>query len=142
LIPSGWSDYPTTTGTWWMSVGSVDGTNGKVTTWSTPVKCTGTDGTNGTNGTNGSYYDFKYAVNSSKTTAPTISTTSLNPGSSWSDTPPTVGSNQYLWMTKALKSYDGTVLKSNWSTPVRISGEDGDDGTSMYLHIKFSNDGG
>jgi hypothetical protein len=45
-------------------------------------------------------------------------------------------------MTKALKSYDGTVLKSNWSTPVRISGEDGDDGTSMYLHIKFSNDGG
>lgn len=40
----GWVDYPSGTGTWWMSVGEVNGTTGLVTSWSTPIRVNGKDG--------------------------------------------------------------------------------------------------
>ena len=52
----------------------------------------------------------------------------LNP-TGWSTTPPVVGVLEYLWITKSIKNYTGTVLVSNWTTPTRISGVNGTDGT-------------
>jgi hypothetical protein len=121
-LPSGWSDAPDGTGRWWMSKATIDGATGKAGTWSTPVQTTAEDGTDG------AYTDFKYAKNKSADTAPTISSTTRNP-SGWSDTPPSLGEGEYLWMSQAEISADGT-LNESWSTPVRISGEKGSTGST------------
>lgn len=89
----------------------------------------GIDGTDGTDGTNGNYIEYQYAKNGSTSSPPSIVPTDLNP-SGWSVTPPATGSLEYLWMAKASKNFDGTVLVSNWATPVRIKGEAGTAGAN------------
>lgn len=81
----------------------------------------------GATGSDGNSIEYRYAKNGSTTTAPTLSTTSLNPVG-WSTTPPTLGALEYLWFTKAKKSYDGMTLIENWSAAVRQSGINGVDG--------------
>ncbi|HAZ04549.1 MAG TPA: hypothetical protein DD458_01190 [Prolixibacteraceae bacterium] len=78
----------------------------------------------GDTGASGNYIEYQYAKNGSITTAPDIVVTDLNP-SGWSVTPPSTGSLEYLWMTKAVKNAAGTSLVSNWTPPVRIKGEVG-----------------
>lgn len=80
-------------------------------------------------GDDGNYTEFRYAKNGSTSTPPSLSVTSLNP-SGWSTIMPTVGTLEYLWMTSAVKSGDGTSLVSNWVTPVRITPYNGKDGQS------------
>ncbi|MDR0429892.1 MAG: hypothetical protein LBH58_05370 [Tannerellaceae bacterium] len=80
----------------------------------------------GDDGMDGDYYEYRYAVNGSHTSPPTLPTTSAAPNG-WSTTMPTVGSLQYLWCTVAKKNAVGTLLQ-NWSTPIRISGIAGDKG--------------
>ena len=89
----------------------------------------GTDGTDGTDGTNGNYIEYQYAKNGSTSTPPSIVPGDLNP-TGWSITPPSTGAGEYLWMTKATKNYDSSVLISNWTTPVRIKGEVGATGAT------------
>jgi len=89
----------------------------------------GVDGTDGTDGINGNYIEYQYAKNGSTSTPPSIVPGDLNPAG-WSTTPPSTGALEYLWMTKATKNYAGTVLVSNWTTPVRIKGEVGATGAS------------
>lgn len=113
--PSGWVDAPDSDGIWWMCMASVHGETGKVKEWSEPVKATGEDG---------SGIDNKYAKNSSSTTSPDINKSELNP-KGWTDTPPSLSTSEYLWMSTSKKSFDQTKLLSPWSTPVRISGEAG-----------------
>lgn len=84
----------------------------------------GADGADGTDGTNGNYIEYQYAKNGSTTTPPAIVPSDLNP-TGWSVTPPSTGTGEYLWMTKATKDYAGSSLISNWTTPVRIKGETG-----------------
>ena len=94
----------------------------------------GSNGSNGTNGQDGTFFEYRYAVNGSTTTPPTLSITSANP-SGWTTTMPSVGTLQYLWMTVAQKNAAGALLQ-NWSTPVRASGvqgpagQDGQDGVN------------
>lgn len=121
-IPDGWSDTPSATGKWWMSKATINGVTGKAGTWSEPVQTTAEDGVDG------AYTDFKYAKNTSSTSFPAITVTERNP-SGWSDEPPTLATGDYLWMSQAEINADGT-LKTNWSTPVRISGEKGDAGVN------------
>lgn len=83
----------------------------------------------GPQGDPGNYIEYQYAKNGSTTTPPSITTTDLNP-SGWSVTPPSTGALEYLWMTKATKTYDGSVLIVNWSTPVRLKGEVGATGAT------------
>lgn len=119
-IPSGWSDAPSSDGKWWMSKAVINGVTGRAGAWSVPVQTTAEDGTNG------AYTDFKYAKNTSSSVAPSISKSSRNP-SGWYDEPPTLGNGEYLWMSQAEINDDDT-LKTQWATPVRISGEKGADG--------------
>lgn len=90
----------------------------------TVIAAAGAGSEPGQQGDPGNYIEYQYAKNGSTTTPPSIVNTDLNP-SGWSTTPPLTGSLEYLWMTKATKTYDGSVLVSNWTTPVRIKGEAG-----------------
>lgn len=122
-IPSGWNDAPTGVGIWWMSKATIDASTGKAGSWSTPIRVTGEDGAPGP------YTDFKYAKNNSDTTAPALVKTDRNPAG-WSDTPPSLSSGEYLWMTQAEIDADDNLLHPTvgWATPVRISGEQGPKG--------------
>lgn len=121
-IPNGWSDAPTATGKWWMSKAIVNGVTGLAGTWSEPVQTTAEDGVDG------AYTDFKYAKNTSSVSSPLISVSERNP-KGWSDEPPTISQGEYLWMSQAEINADGT-MKTNWSLPVRISGEKGNSGAN------------
>ena len=98
----------------------------------------GDTGDSGENGKAGDYYEYRYAVNGSTTSAPTLSNTSRTP-SGWSTTVPAVGTLQYLWFTVAKISGADNTLLSNWSTPQRLTpkdgekGDKGDDGKSPAL---------
>ena len=122
-IPSGWNDAPTGVGIWWMSKATIDALTGKAGSWSAPIRVTGEDGEPGP------HTDFKYAKNNSTTTAPALVKTDRTPAG-WSDTPPSLSSGEYLWMTQAEIDADDNLLHPTvgWATPVRISGEDGKDG--------------
>lgn len=125
IIPAGWSDVPTAIGIWWMSVGEVRGATGKVTSWSTPIKCTGEDGVAG------KYYNFKYAVNTSPSDAPAINRNADDPGSEWSDIVPAMDKGQYLWMTIGM--FNDGKLEGQWSAPIRINAEDGQSGVGVRM---------
>lgn len=122
-IPSGWNDAPTGVGIWWMSKATIDASTGKVGAWSTPIRVTGEDGEPGP------HTDFKYAKNNSTTTAPALVKTDRTPAG-WSDTPPSLSSGEYLWMTQAEIDANNSLLHPTvgWATPVRISGEQGPKG--------------
>lgn len=122
-IPSGWNDAPTGVGIWWMSKATIDALTGKAGSWSAPIRVTGEDGEPGP------HTDFKYAKNNSTTTAPALVKTDRTPAG-WSDTPPSLSSGEYLWMTQAEIDADDNLLRPTvgWATPVRISGEGGKDG--------------
>lgn len=85
------------------------------------------EGAKGDNGTDGDYFEYRYAVNGSRTNPPSLSWTSPVP-SGWSTTMPYVGSLKYLWCTVARKSASGILLDDRWSDPTRVTGYDGIDG--------------
>lgn len=122
-IPSGWNDAPTGVGIWWMSKATIDASTGKAGAWSTPIRVTGEDGEPGP------HTDSKYAKNNSTTTAPALVKTDRTPAG-WSDTPPSLSSGEYLWMTQAEIDANNSLLHPTvgWATPVRISGEQGPKG--------------
>lgn len=97
---------------------------------------TGGKGETGDDGINGDYFEYRYAVNGSRSTPPSLSKTSRNP-SGWSTTVPTVGNLQYLWFTVAKINGETNSLIQNWSTPVRqtpydgVDGRNGDTGPTM-----------
>ncbi len=102
----------------------------------------GDKGNPGDDGIDGGYFEYRYAVNGSRTTPPSLSKTDINP-SGWSTGMPSVGSLQYLWMTVAKKSASGSLLQ-NWSTPVRatpydgVDGKKGDTGATMVYRGIYS----
>lgn len=96
----------------------------------------GDKGDDGDPGNNGDYFEYRYAVNGSRSTPPSLSKTIRNP-SGWSTTVPTVGTLQYLWFTVAKINGETNSLIQNWSTPVRqtpydgVDGRNGDTGPTM-----------
>lgn len=96
----------------------------------------GDKGDDGDPGNNGDYFEYRYAVNGSRSTPPSLSKTSRNP-SGWSTTVPTVGNLQYLWFTVAKINDETNSLIQNWSTPARqtpydgVDGRNGDTGPTM-----------
>lgn len=119
ILPSGWSDYPTSTEQWWQCIGTVNGITNKVVEWSEVLPVNGKDGT----AQDGSHVEMRFAINNSRTDAPTLDADERNP-SGWTIQPPSVGDSNYLWMTTATIGADDS-LKTNWTTPVCISGEQG-----------------
>lgn len=142
LSGGSWStSRPTWKNGWYIWTRSVIYyTNGKSIT--TDAICvTGGKGETGDDGTNGDYFEYRFAVNGSRTTPPTLSTTSRSP-SGWTTSVPTVGSLKYLWLTIAKISGANNTLLQNWSTPVRQTPYDGVDGkigaTMVYRGIYSS----
>lgn len=119
IVPSGWVDYPDDSGQWWQCIGTVNGTTNLVTEWSEVLPVNGQDGI----AQDGKKTEFRFAINQSSTTAPALNNAVRTPAG-WSIQPPTVNSGYYLWMTTATINPDDT-LSGTWSTPVRISGEQG-----------------
>lgn len=105
----------------------------------------GDKGDDGDPGNNGDYFEYRYAVNGSRSTPPSLSKTSRNP-SGWSTTVPTVGSLQYLWFTVAKINGETNSLIQNWSTPARqtpydgVDGRNGDTGPTMVYRGIYAND--
>lgn len=73
------------------------------------------------------YRELRFAVNGSPTQPPTISSDRRTPDG-WNIAQPVVGVGQYLWMTSATVSRYETSLLDRWSTPTRITPEDGKNG--------------
>lgn len=137
LVPIGWSDYPTATGIWWMSTGTVSGITGKVTFWSNPQLSTGIPGTNGIDGVDGdtgNYIDLMYAKSASRDIKPPLDNTQRKP-IGWSDQPVAINPTEVLWMIKALINPNNDRLISTWSDPVAISGESGVDGETPNYNV-------
>lgn len=149
-VPNGWTDDPTgvnstylyewvvyrkkTDGVWSKFIGSATN-NAVAALWAKY-------GQNGDPGTPGNFTEYRFAVNGSTTTPPALSTNTLNP-TGWSTAMPTVNKGYYLWMTKAVKNGNGTALVSTWSTPVRMTpqdGKDGKDGVSPALVFRGNYD--
>lgn len=134
---SGWqTTAPAWKDGWYIWTRSViNYTNGNSIT--TEAICvTGEKGETGDDGINGDYFEYRYAVNGSRSTPPSLSKTSRNP-SGWSTTVPTVGNLQYLWFTVAKINGETNSLIQNWSTPARqtpydgVDGRNGDTGPTM-----------
>jgi len=99
------------------------GPQGAASTVPGPAGSNGSDGTTPTKGVDyfdGNFVEYQYAVNGSTTVPPSIVVSNLNPAG-WSTTPPTLDVLEYMWMTTAVKAYDGMTLVSNWTTPIRFS---------------------
>ena len=137
LLNGSWSNSrPTWKIGWYIWTRSViNYTNGNSIT--TEAICvTGEKGETGDDGINGDYFEYRYAVNGSRSTPPSLSKTSRNP-SGWSTTVPTVGNLQYLWFTVAKINGETNSLIQNWSTPARqtpydgVDGRNGDTGPTM-----------
>lgn len=97
--------------------------------WQNVGRIKGDQGDKGDDGADGNYTELRFAVNGSTTNPPTLNTTALNP-SGWTTTVPTVNKGYYLWFTRAVKTGNGGQLVSNWSTPVRMTAQDGKDGAN------------
>lgn len=137
LLNGSWSNSrPTWKNGWYIWTRSViNYTNGNSIT--TEAICvTGEKGETGDDGINGDYFEYRYAVNGSRSTPPSLSKTNRNP-SGWSTTVPTVGNLQYLWFTVAKINGETNSLIQNWSTPARqtpydgVDGRNGDTGPTM-----------
>lgn len=97
----------------------------------------GDQGDKGDDGSDGNYTELRFAVNGSATNPPALNTSAPNP-SGWTTTVPTVNKGYYLWFTRAVKTGNGGQLVSNWSTPVRMTPQDGKDGASGKSPVMVS----
>jgi hypothetical protein len=127
LLNGSWSNSrPTWKNGWYIWTRSViNYTNGNSIT--TEAICvTGGKGETGDDGINGDYFEYRYAVNGSRSTPPSLSKTSRN-----------LGNLQYLWFTVAKINGETNSLIQNWSTPARqtpydgVDGRNGDTGPTM-----------
>lgn len=79
---------------------------------------------------NGDYFEVRYAVNGSTTSAPQLTATMklLRNPSGWTVAQPTMEAQKYLWRITAKISGETDKLISVWSDPVRVTPYDGKDG--------------
>lgn len=90
-------------------------------TWSTAARVVGEGGGAGTPGPTGNFKQYVFRRAAAQPATPTGN----GIPSGWSDGPP-VGTD-FLWMSVAEQTSTG-VLVNSWSTPVRITGDPGQDG--------------
>lgn len=120
-VPSGWTDDPVGVDSTyiyeWMS--KRDKENETWSAFSTPVLWAkySFDGKDGDNGVDGRYNEERYKRASSQPGTPS----GTNP-SGWALDPP-LGSDP-VWITRATFNSNGTLYRT-WSTPVRLTGENG-----------------
>ena len=117
----------------WMSIGTVNGITGQILEWTIPMKITGEKGEGS------EWTDFKFGKGTILT-APSINANNEDPGVNWKDTIDELGSINYeieaIWMTSCRISNEGVYGK--WSSPKRITAEDGKDGKGIEFIFKLS----
>ena len=120
----GWVDYPVGEGQWWQCIGTVDGNTDLIVKlesgellWSEVLPVNGRNGIDG-----GKRVEFRFAVSDGEV-IPNLVVTDRYP-EGWYTSSPTKADNQHLWMTNATINEDDT-LYTNWSAPVKITGERG-----------------
>lgn len=130
-VRKGWTDNPTgvTSGYRYEYESVRKKKDGKWGAFSTPVlwMVLPQNGNDGDDGKNGDFTEYRYAVNGSKTAAPTLAASDRAP-SGWATAMPSVGSLKYLWLTTAKINGETNALISNWTTPIRVTPYDGVDG--------------
>lgn len=120
---NGWVDYPEAEGRWWQCIGDVDGATGTISSWSEVVPLNGLDGA----AQDGKRTEFRFAK-STGNIAPSIYKSDRKPAG-WTTQPPSIDPNlgEVLWMTNTVINGDDTLF-TDWTDPVRISGEQGPKG--------------
>lgn len=120
LNPDGWADYPNDAGQWWQCIGVVNGNTNKVV-WGDVLPVNGRDGI----AQDGKHVEMRFALGQYAFTAPTLVNKSDRTPEGWEKSPKSpTESLPYLWMILATINPDDS-LDSEWSDPVRISGEQG-----------------
>ena len=120
-----WEDYPVdmgeAEGKWWQCVGEVNGNTNLVMSWSDVIPLTGATGDN---------TEFRFRITSDSNTPSVVKTSRIPNG--WSllseMTSTEIPANGALW--QIIAEVNGEYLRSEWSSPVRISGEKGDTGAA------------
>ena len=123
--PSDWEDYPSDrsgdVGKWWQCVGEVNGITDLVTNWSDAIPLTGAAGDSA---------EFRFQITPDNNTPTVVKSARIPNG--WyllSELPSNdIPTNGALW--QIIADVNGEHLKSEWSSPVRISGEKGDTGAA------------
>lgn len=124
ILDGYWVDYPTDSGVWWQCIILVNGITNAVMSIGevTPLNGTGTES--------------RFTSTSDLSNPGVKDTSARNPvtdaGVAYTKEPPTLSKGGAIWMITA-SIVDDTTLKTNWSSPVRISGEDGKDGDSTAV---------
>lgn len=107
--------------------------------WSAPTRITGR------NGIPNEYTEYRFQINGSSVNAPAVDKTDSEP-QGWTIVMPQPGDLEYLWMIKANKLPNGTLV-SAWSDPVRTNGVDGaaankgDPGPFMQFRGEWNKEG-
>lgn len=103
--------------------------------WSDPILLSGTAGL-----APGDYTEFRYATNSSQTTPPELDETNRNPAGWTTEVPYVEADNYYIWMTSArIHGRDETLL-SNWTTPIKLTGNVGPQGPAGSVLLDIDNE--
>lgn len=136
VYPSGWGNVPEDTNLpVWMSSAIVDtyGTAGK---WTTPIRLTGKDGADGADGNDGTdavggRLIFAFKSSPEKPERPTggvwnLDTNVVTPPDGWENDSSDLAAP--VWMSNCIFGSNG-LPSTSWSEPIKISGEDGDNGT-------------
>lgn len=121
----GWVPYPNmSSGTWWESIGRVEGVSDNILSWSEPIRKTPIDPT-GEIGQDGNSIEKRRVYHQSSIDAPSVDRNLRTPPGWVIDlgTPPP--GNYYVWeITASIKPDDS--LNGQWSTPYRLTGKEGD----------------
>lgn len=84
----------------------------------------------------GDYVEFRFARNNSWSTPPSLQVTNRYP-TGWTTFTPNESSGSVLWMTNATVNGTDNTLKTNWSTPVYVTGAAGKDGVSGIPGVSY-----
>lgn len=127
--PAGWSTTPNLAGTYpiWVSQAVINSKTNLVdsgSSWSSPVKFSGTDGV-------GSVNVYKLS-----TTKPANPTGSAIPPSGWDTTPPERVTGYSVWVSSASRAGDSNSITGSWSSPSKISGDNGSRGPGFYVQAR------
>ena len=101
---------------------------------SVPFVRDGKTGDPGTPGIAGNSVEFRYQKSNNESTIPSLVNTDVNPVG-WVIHPVTINGAEALWMIKATKESDGSLV-GTWSSPVRVSGAQGLAGTTGPIPIQ------
>lgn len=98
-------------------------------TWTPAIRIVAEDGKPGDPGKDGSWVKFQWAKNTSSTDAPVTG---------WQDTPMAASAGEYVWLRSGTVTPPATS-PAVWGTAVRLTGDRGNDGESVYM-LDLSNE--